>query len=261
MVMMRNMTFNELLFLAPILSVAILMLIEKFMLSRLIRGQKILPIMVIQGLNIATSLGLSAGLLIPFVMLVTPLQMFSFSDWQVPIWVSFTASIIFLDVIQYATHYLSHKVPLLWRFHRLHHSDKHVDALTTLLHHPIEVASSFFIIVFAAVMFDVPTIALACYSTIFAVHAAFTHMNYELPKKVDRVLSWFFVTPNFHRLHHSIDAKQGNSNFSAIFTIPDRIFNTIFHVTIDLECSVFGINQKQSPKVDSSISYLINPFK
>jgi len=255
------MTVNQLLFLCPIFSVALFMLIKKLALSRLIRWQKVLPLMVIQGLNIAVSFGLSVGLLVPFVMLVTPLQVFSFSEWQVPVWVSFTASILFLDLIQYASHYLSHKIPLLWRFHRLHHSDRKVDALTTLLHHPLEVASSFFIIVLAAVMFDVPTIALACYSAIFGVHAAFTHIDYELPTKIDRVLSWFFVTPNFHRLHHSLDLKEGNSNFSAIFVFPDHIFKTVYRAKILCVKRVFGIPQKQSPRVDSIGSYLVNPLK
>lgn len=255
------MDVNQIIFLAPLFSVALFMLVENFIFSSLIKWNKVLPILVIQGLNSAVSLGLSAGLLIPFVMLVTPLQLFSFSEWQVPMWVSFTASILFLDVIQYALHYLSHKAPLLWRFHRLHHSDRKVDALTTLLHHPFEVASSFFMIVLAAVMFDVPTIALACYSAIFGVHAAFTHVNYELPEKIDRFLSWFFVTPNFHRLHHSLNLKEGNSNFSAIFTFPDYIFKTVYRVKIMSAKRVFGIDQKQSPRADSIGSYLINPFK
>ena len=259
--MISSMTVNQLLFLGPIFSVALFMLIEKFILRRLIERHKVLPILVIQGLNISVSLGLSAGLLVPFVMLVTPLQVFSFSEWQVPMWVSFTSSILFLDVIQYASHYLSHKVPLLWRFHRLHHSDSKVDALTTLLHHPLEVALSFFMIVLAAVMFDVPTIAITCYSAIFGVHAAFTHINYELPEKIDRVLSWFFVTPNFHRLHHSLDLKEGNSNFSAIFSFPDHIFKTVYRAKIISVKRVFGIAPKQSPRVDSIGSYLINPFK
>jgi len=255
------MTVSHLLFLCPLFSVALFMLIEKLMLSRLIQWHKVFPILAIQGLNITVSLGLSAGLLVPFVMLVTPLQVFSFSEWQVPMWVSFTASIIFLDAMHYVSHYLSHRIPLLWRFHRLHHSDRKVDALTTLLHHPLEVASSFFIIVLAAVMFDVPTIALACYSAIFGVHAAFTHINYELPEKIDRILSWFFVTPNFHRLHHSLDLKEGNSNFSAIFSLPDHIFKTIYRVNKIPVNRVFGIAQKQSPRVDSVGSYLLNPLK
>lgn len=259
--MMTGMDMSHLFFLGPVFSVALFVLIEKLMLSRLIKWHKALPILAIQGLNFTVSLGLSAGLLVPFVVLVTHLQVFSLSEWEVPIWISFTASIIFLDVMHYVSHYLSHKVPLLWRFHRLHHSDAQVDSFTTLLHHPLEVVSSFFIIVLAAVMFDVPTVALAFYSVIFGIHAAFTHMNYELPEKIDRFLSWFIVTPNFHRLHHSLNFKEGNSNFSAIFSFPDYIFRTLYRVKKTSVNRVFGIPQKQSPRADSVGSYLFNPFK
>jgi sterol desaturase/sphingolipid hydroxylase (fatty acid hydroxylase superfamily) len=255
------MTLDHLIFITPSLSVAFFLLVEKLMLSREIQWPKVLPLVAIQGLNMAVALGLSAGLLLPFVLLVAPLQVFSFSNWQVPVWLSFTLSLLFLDVVQYGWHYLSHRVPLLWRLHRLHHSDTQVDTLTTWLHHPMEVASGFFIVILAAVMFDVPTVALLSYSAIFGVHAAFTHMNHELPDKVDRVLKWFFVTPNFHRLHHSLDLKPGNSNFSAVFVFPDYIFNTFFRPRNLPKKRIFGIDKKQSPRANSLGSYLYNPLK
>jgi sterol desaturase/sphingolipid hydroxylase (fatty acid hydroxylase superfamily) len=255
------MDVNLLLFLVPIGSVAFFMLFERLALSHRIEQQKILPILAIQGLNIALSLGLSAGLLVPFVMLVAPLQVFSFSDWQVPIWVSFTASILFLDSVHYLLHYLSHKIPLLWRLHRLHHSDTKVDALTTFLHHPLELALTFFVVVLSAVLFDVPTVVIAVYSAIFSAHAAFTHINYELPEKVDRLLRWFIVTPNLHRLHHSQDLQEGNSNFGAIFTFADHVFSTFLRAQKGPASARFGISKKQSPRANSLNSYLLNPLK
>jgi sterol desaturase/sphingolipid hydroxylase (fatty acid hydroxylase superfamily) len=136
-----------------------------------------------------------------------------------------------------------------------------VDALTTFLHHPLELALTFFVVVLSAVLFDVPTVVIAVYSAIFSAHAAFTHINYELPEKVDRLLRWFIVTPNLHRLHHSQDLQEGNSNFGAIFTFADHVFSTFLRAQKGPASARFGISKKQSPRANSLNSYLLNPLK
>lgn len=248
-------------FFASVLSVAAFLLVERLVLSRRARWSKLYPLVAIHGLNLAVSLCLSAFVLVPFVFLVAPFQVFSFSQWETPVWVSFLASLLFLDLAHYALHYLQHKIPLLWRLHRLHHSDKDVDALTTLLHHPLEVVFGFLAIVPAAVVFDVPMVALVSYSALLGLHSAFTHMNHELSAPADRILKWFFITPNFHRIHHSRDIHAGNSNFGSVFVFWDYLFGTVFRAKRKPGKPTFGIDESQSPKAGSIASALVNPLK
>lgn len=255
------MSLSQFAFFAPLLSVAAFLLFEKIILARQTQWPRLFPFAAIQGINLAVSLCLSLFLLIPFVFLITPLQVFSFSSWQVPVWVSFSSSVLFLDFVQYCSHRLHHKMPFLWRLHRLHHSDPDVDVLTTLLHHPLELVSGFFFTTLAAVMFDVPMIALISYSGMLGFHSGFTHMTLELPVKLDRFLRWFFVTPNFHRIHHSLDMKEGNLNFGSLFIFWDYVFRTVSSTKYLPKQSVFGIDRNQSPEANSIGSYLINPVK
>jgi sterol desaturase/sphingolipid hydroxylase (fatty acid hydroxylase superfamily) len=255
------MSLSQFAFFAPLLSVATFFFFETIILARQTQWPKLFPFAAIQGINLAVSLCLSLFLLIPFVFLITPLQVFSFSSWQVPIWVSFSASLLFLDFVQYWSHRLHHKMHFLWRLHRLHHSDRHVDALTTLLHHPLELVSGFFFTTLAAVMFDVPMIVLISYSGMLGFHSGFTHMNHELPLKLDRVLRWFFVSPNFHRIHHSLNLKESNLNFGSLFVYWDYLFRTISVTEKNSSQSVFGIDKNQSPVANSLGSCLINPVK
>jgi sterol desaturase/sphingolipid hydroxylase (fatty acid hydroxylase superfamily) len=245
-------------FVAPLLGVALFLALEEREATARTRS-RLLGIGAIQAINSATAIALSLALLAPLVFLSAPYQLFSFSEWQVPIWLSFLTSILCLDFFSYLSHRLHHKIPLLWRIHRLHHSDRRVDVFTSLLHHPLEVISGFIGIVVFAVVFDVPLIALVTYSILLGVHAAFTHMNRDLPAKIDRYARWLVVTPSFHRIHHSADLREGNSNFGAVFVYWDYLFRTVT-VSRPAEKVVFGISKVQSPPSDSIGSYLSNPL-
>ncbi len=247
--------------LAPLLSVTLFFFAEKALLKRPTSWSKLAPIVAVQGINFALLISLSMLVLTPLVFLLAPFQVFSFSEWQVPIWISFSSSLLALDFVHYLSHRLHHKIPLLWRFHRLHHSDRTVDTLTTLLHHPLEIVSGFFVVVAFAVLFDVPLIALVTYSIIAGLHSAFTHVNYEIPRSVERLLKWCTVTPNFHRLHHSVDMTEGNSNFGAVLVFWDYLFGTAASGSSSLVATVFGIDKLQSPAIGSISAHLLNPLK
>lgn len=246
---------------APILSVVALFLFEKLALHNNARFQRVVPLVMTQGLNLAVAFGLSVYLLIPVVRFFAPFQIFSFSELQAPVLVSFVGSILFLDFISYLNHRLHHAVPVLWRIHRLHHSDREMDVFTTFLHHPLEVVSGFLMVIAAAVLFDVPTVALMAYTTAVGVHAAFTHMRCRIPHKFDRVIKWFFVTPNFHQIHHSLDMREGNSNFGTIFVFWDYLMRTICAPSKNSRGVRFGIDKGQSPNSGSVGSLMMNPFK
>lgn len=246
---------------APLLSVTLFLFIEKALLKRQSSKTKMALIAVMQGINLALLIALSMLLLTPLVFLLAPFQIFSFSEWQVPVWVSFTGSLLALDLLNYVSHRLHHKLPILWRFHRLHHSDRHVDAATTLLHHPLEVISGFLVLIAFAVLFDVPLIALVIYSIMAGIHSGFTHLDYEIPATAERILKWFMITPNFHRRHHSLDMNEGNTNFGGVFVFWDYLFRTATSGTPSREAIAFGIDECQSPRAGSLKAYLGNPLK
>ncbi len=254
------MDLEHLAFFAQILSTTVFFLTEKIISQQRTRWTKVAPTTAIHGMNIAISLILSLALLVPLVHLVAPLQVFSLSEWDVPVWVSFAASFLLLDAIHYGSHRLHHSIPLLWRLHRLHHSDRDVDAFTTVLHHPLEGATGFVGVVVIAVLFDVPVIVLTTYAIVSGFHSAFTHLNCELPERVDRFLKWIVITPNFHRAHHSLDMHAGNSNFGLVFVFWDYLFMTAFSKNWH-EPTVFGIAENQMPRQNSIGAYLANPLR
>ena len=208
------------------------------------------------------SLGLSVFLMLWFVNLVGPFEIFSISNLAIPIFLNVVIAFLLVDFFHYLSHYLHHKVPLLWRFHRLHHADKEVDALTTFLHHPFEVVSTFATSFVCYVLFDIPVIIILVYALAVGVHSPFTHTKMMLSEKIDRILSNYIITPNFHRLHHSIDMKEGNSNFGIIFPFWDRLFGTYHHKSsAQLRKIKLGINANQSPRALTVKEFVINPFR
>ena len=215
-------------FISPLIGVSFFFIFEKLILKTHKNiDSRVKVVASLEAINLIVNYSLSLFLLIPLVFLIAQFQIFSFSNWEVPRYISFISSILFLDFIYYLSHRLHHTVPFLWRLHRLHHTDKQIDSITTFLHHPLEVLSSFMVVVIFAVIFDIPTIALVVYGLMSGLHSGFTHLNQLLPDKVNHYLKLFIVTPNFHRVHHSIDIKESNSNFGNTFTIWDFLFKTV----------------------------------
>lgn len=196
------------------------------------------------------------------VDLIIPLEVLSISNLDIPIYLSAILSLLIIDFFHYINHRLHHRISFLWKLHRLHHSDSKVDPLTTFLHHPIEAITSYFILISCYVIFDIPVPVLIGYAFLQAVHAPFTHMRNLLSDKINGILNLVFVSPNFHRIHHSLDYNHSNSNYGLIFTFWDRIFGTYTKVTQEkLVLMPLGISKEQSPKSESLPQYLINPFK
>lgn len=132
--------------------------------------------------------------------------------------------------IGWLVHWAEHKIPVLWRFHIVHHADNNVDATTGLRHHPIESLVRGAFIITGIVLVGAPMYAVMIYQTILIFATAFTHANISLPKSIDKALSYFFVSPNMHKVHHHYKQPFTDSNYGAVLSIWDRFFGTFMQL-------------------------------
>lgn len=144
----------------------------------------------------------------------------------VPNWLAMLAAIILLDLIIYAQHVLFHAVPVLWRLHRMHHADLDIDVTTGIRFHPVEILLSMIIKLGAVVVLGAPALGVMIFEVLLNATSMFNHSNIRLAAGLDRRLRHILVTPDMHRVHHSIVARETNSNFG--FNLPwwDRLFGT-----------------------------------
>ena len=144
----------------------------------------------------------------------------------VPAWAAIALSVVLLDLAIYLQHVLFHAVPLLWRLHRMHHADLDVDATTGARFHPVEVLLSMVFKLGGIVALGAPPVGVLVFEVLLNAGSTFNHGNLRLPDPVDRALRWLVVTPDMHRVHHSIVPAETNSNFG--FTLPwwDRLGGT-----------------------------------
>jgi len=144
----------------------------------------------------------------------------------VPDWLAILAAIVLLDLIIYAQHVLFHANPLLWRVHRMHHADLDIDVTTGIRFHPAEILLSMVIKLGAVVAFGAPALAVMIFEVLLNATSMFNHSNVRLPVGADRWLRRILVTPDMHRVHHSIVRQETNSNFG--FNLPwwDHLFGT-----------------------------------
>jgi len=140
--------------------------------------------------------------------------------------VAFAASFVLLDLAVWAQHVATHKVPLLWRLHRVHHSDVQFDTTTGLRFHPIEIVISMLYKVAVVVALGAPVAAVVAFEIVLNASSLFNHGNVRLPARLDAALRWVIVTPDFHRIHHSVRREETDSNFGFFFSFWDRLFAT-----------------------------------
>ena len=146
--------------------------------------------------------------------------------FDIPFWWAFALSVIALDFAIYLQHVLFHAVPLLWRLHQVHHADADIDVTTGTRFHPIEILLSMLIKFAAVAVLGAPAAAVLVFEVLLNATAMFNHANLRLSGPVDRWLRWILVTPEMHRIHHSMEVVETNSNFG--FNLPwwDRLFGT-----------------------------------
>jgi sterol desaturase/sphingolipid hydroxylase (fatty acid hydroxylase superfamily) len=149
-----------------------------------------------------------------------------FNYLDVPYWLAFAASMVALDLTLYLQHVMFHAVPLLWRLHRVHHADLDFDVTTGARFHPVEMVLSMCIKLGAVALLGAPPAATVLFEVVLNALAMFNHGNVRLGARFDHLLRLVVVTPDMHRVHHSTDAEEANSNFG--FNLPwwDRFFQT-----------------------------------
>jgi len=143
-----------------------------------------------------------------------------------PFWLAVVLAVVALDFVIWLQHVMVHAVPALWRLHRVHHADLDYDLTTGARFHPIEIVLSMLIKLATITVLGPPVVAVILFEVILNGMAMFNHGNVRLPVPIDRWLRWLVVTPDMHRVHHSVEDDETNSNFG--FNLPwwDRLFGT-----------------------------------
>jgi sterol desaturase/sphingolipid hydroxylase (fatty acid hydroxylase superfamily) len=160
--------------------------------------------------------------------------------------VAIVASLLMLDLVIYLQHVMFHAVPVLWRLHMVHHADVDFDCTTGLRFHPAEIVLSMLIKLAVVAVLGPPAVAVILFEVVLNATAIFNHGNVRLPTVVDRVLRWIVVTPDMHRVHHSVKPAETNSNFG--FNLPwwDRLLGTYRDQPEDgHEAMTIGLDQFQ----------------
>lgn len=188
---------------------------------------------------------------------------FGVINWiQMPVWVQMILGVMLLDFFgAYLVHWVEHRIPLLWRFHLVHHSDTTVDVTTGLRHHPGEAVFRMLFTILGVVIVGAPIWIVFLYQSLSAAFTHFNHANIQMPKKVDQALSFLFVTPYMHKVHHHYEMPLTDTNYGNIFSIWDRAFGTFAEVE-DAKELIYGIDTHMEPKEhDDVVNLLKIPFQ
>lgn len=183
------------------------------------------------------------------------------NNYHLPSFLPLFLSIILLDLAMYLQHVMFHAVPILWRIHRMHHADLDYDVTTGVRFHPIEMILSMVIKFGIIFIIGAPPISVVIFEILLNATAMFSHGNIYVPINADRVLRWFLVTPDMHRIHHSIRTDETNSNFGFNLTWWDRLFGTYTRNPKDKqETMTIGIDLFREEKFLSLHWLLLQPF-
>ena len=145
---------------------------------------------------------------------------------NLPFYIEIVLGVVLLDLALYWQHVASHRIPFIWRFHRVHHADRDMDASTGVRFHPIESAMSMLYKCVVVIVVGPAVIAVVIFEIILNASALFNHANLRLPKWLDTLLRTLVVTPDMHSVHHSVLPNETNSNYGFFLSIWDKIFGS-----------------------------------
>jgi sterol desaturase/sphingolipid hydroxylase (fatty acid hydroxylase superfamily) len=178
-----------------------------------------------------------------------------------PTWIAVVASVVLLDLAIYLQHVLFHAVPVLWRLHRMHHADLAFDVTTGLRFHPIEILVSMLLKLAVIAALGTPAVAVLIFEVLLNATSMFSHGNVRIVHRLDAVLRWVVVTPDMHRVHHSIQSTETNSNFGFNLSWWDRLFGTYRpEPSAGQEAMTIGIEQFRDPRELRLDRMLVQPF-
>ncbi|MEQ8240157.1 MAG: sterol desaturase family protein [Cyclobacteriaceae bacterium] len=185
--------------------------------------------------------------------------------FDLPLWARIVVGVLLLDLIgAYFIHWTEHKVTWMWKFHLVHHSDTTVDVTTGLRHHPGETIFRIAFTILAVVIVGAPIGIVMLYQSLSVLFAHITHANINMPKRVDKWLSYIFITPNMHKVHHHYLQPLTDTNYGNIFSFWDRIFGTFASVE-DIKTLKYGIdthmNEAENDKLANLLSIPFQPYR
>jgi sterol desaturase/sphingolipid hydroxylase (fatty acid hydroxylase superfamily) len=228
-------------------------------LSRLLRWSNNLGLVLIDRVLLHLSFPVLA---VGFALLAEARGWGLLNSVDVPFALALPVSLLALDLAIYLQHVLFHAVPALWRLHRVHHADLEFDVTTGLRFHPLEILLSMAIKLAVVAALGPPAIAVLVFEVLLNATSMFNHSNVRIPPGLDRILRWILVTPDMHRVHHSIHANETNSNFG--FNLPwwDRLLGTYRAQPRDgHEGMTIGIEQFRTPRELWLDRLLIQPLR
>ena len=181
---------------------------------------------------------------------------------SLPGWPEFVIALIVLDLAIYLQHRVFHSVPVLWRLHRMHHADLDIDVTTGARFHPIEILLSLGIKFGVIIALGAPALAVLVFEIGLNATSMFNHSNVRMPAVIERMVRWVVVTPDMHRIHHSIVRRETDSNFGFNFPWWDRLFRTYRpKPEAGHQGMTIGIEQFREPKELRLDRMLAQPFR
>ncbi len=185
-----------------------------------------------------------------------------FSLTPLPFWVEVVLAAVLLDLAIYGQHVASHKIPILWRVHRVHHADRDFDVTTGIRFHPIEIILSMLYKFAIIVILGAPALGVFLFEVLLNGSAMFNHANFRLPLPIDRAIRKVVVTPDMHRVHHSVHGSETDSNYGFNLSIWDRMFGTYIDQPRDgHERMIIGLNKYQTHEPSRLAWSLLLPFR
>ena len=166
---------------------------------------------------------------------------------------------VLFDIWMYWWHLANHHIGFLWRFHRAHHSDTEMDTTTALRFHPGELLLSTFFRLPVLILIGMSFSQLLLFEVLLNVSTLFHHSNLAVPEKWDRLLRTVIVTPNMHRVHHSVEMAETNSNFTSLLSVWDRLFRS-FRTREDTHAVTMGLESYRETRYQRLWGFLITPF-
>ncbi len=181
---------------------------------------------------------------------------------DMPVWLSVILGVVILDCCIYFQHVLSHRIPMLWRLHKVHHADRDIDVTTGARFHPLEIIFSMLYKLVCIFVFGVPAIAVFLFEIILNASAMFNHSNVSIKTGIDKVLRLLIVTPDMHRVHHSELPAETNSNYGFFLPWWDRLFNTyIDQPKYGHNDMTIGLTEYQTDNPSKLAWSMLLPFK
>ena len=189
---------------------------------------------------------------------------FGIINWlpiEIPLWLYVFLGVLFLDFFgAYLAHFTEHKIKPLWMVHLVHHSDHKVDTTTANRHHPLESIIRFAFTLFGVLIVGAPIAIVMIYQSLSLVFTQFTHANIKMSRSFDKLLSYFIVSPDMHKVHHHNLLPYTDSNYGNIFSIWDRLLGTYKY--LDRDKIVYGVDTFPDEKINSSLKELLKqPFQ